>query len=336
MRNFVFPAAALVLLVCGAIYLAPRAEDALTLRLAAENPERLAEARLAKTFDADVAIREIEGALAADDVELADSFVALAQARGVALPMSLNERIATAHSAAAQIRRSASRFARGFVTGSPEGVEGLAGAATGDLLVYGDLRDLARESWRGLRGEAVDPLLVGLASVGLAATAGTYVMSGAGAPARAGVSLFKAARRAGKVSASLASDVGRLVRTRSGARVLNGLTDLGKIEGKAGARAALEAVRHADDVGDLAKAGRLAEKNGRATLAILKTLGRGALVLGAGALSGALWIMGAAVNFFLLVITLCTIFARAVRGLWQVGRFAWRHGYAVTKFAAAT
>ena len=336
MRRFIALSAALTLLACGAIYLAPRAEHALALRLAADEPERLADLRLAHAFDSAAATREIEDALAAGDIELAESFAALAEARGIVLPANLLERIAGAQSASAQVRRSVTRFGRGFVTGNAEGLEGLAGAATGDLLVYGDLRDLARESWRGIRGEAVDPLLVGLATVGLVATAGTYFMSGAGAPARAGVSLFKAARRTGKVGAGLAADVGRLLRTGGGARAINGLADLGKIEGKAGARAALEAMRHADDVGDLSRAGRLAGKNGRTTLAILKTLGRGALVLGAGALSGALWVMGAAVNLFLLVVTLCTIFASAVRRLWRTGRFAWRYGYRITKIAAAT
>jgi hypothetical protein len=337
MRRFIALSAGLTLLACGAIYLAPRAEHALALRLAADEPERLADLLLAQAFDSVVATREIEDALTVGDIDLAESFAALAEARGLVLPADLLERIAGAQSASAQIRRSATRFGRGFVTGNAEGLEGLAGAATGDLLVYGDLRDLARESWRGIRGEAVDPLIVGLATVGLAATAGTYFTSGAGAPARAGVSLFKAARRTGRVGAGLVADVGRLLRTGGGARAINGLADLGKIEGKAGARAALEAMRHADDVGDLSRVGRLAEKNGRATLAILKTLGRGALVLGAGALSGALWVMGAAVNLFLLIITLCTMLAGAVRGLWRTGCFAWRYGrFAVTKIAAAT
>ena len=31
---------------------------------------------------------------------------------------------------------------------------------TGDLFVFGDVRDVVRESWRGLRGEEVDPLVL--------------------------------------------------------------------------------------------------------------------------------------------------------------------------------
>ena len=337
MGKFVCLLGALALLAGGAIYLAPRAGSALALRLAADDPERLADLRLAETLDSSLVAREIEEALAANDIELAESFMALAESRAIAIPPEVSAKFAAARSSTERLRRSALRFGNGFITGNAEGVEGLAGAATGDLLVYGDVRDLAREGWRGLRGEAVDPLIVGLASVGLVATAATYFSSGAGTPARAGVSLFKVARRTGKVSANLAADVGRLVRTGGGTRAVNGIADIGRIEGKAGARAALEGMRHADDVADLSRVSRLAEKNGRSTLAILKTLGRGAIALGAGALTGALWIMGTAVNIFLLVITLCTIFACAVRGLWRTGSFAWRYGrYATVKLAAAT
>jgi len=173
--------------------------------------------------------------------------------------------------------------------------------------------------------------------VGLAVTAGTYFASGTAAPARAGVSLFKAARRGGKVGVSLAADVTRLARTGGAWRAVGAFADIGKIEGKAGARAAVEGMRYSDDVADLAKIGKLAERNGSMTLAVLKTLGRGAMVLGAGAVTGALWVMGATANIFLLIVTLSTLFAVLARWMWRAGRFAFRGGrYAVVKLAAAT
>jgi hypothetical protein len=336
MRKTVFLLAVMALLAGGGLWLAPRAEYAMALRLAADEPERLADLRLARVFDSARAAREIETALASGDIELAESFLALAHMRGIALPKELVARAREARSTREQLRRTAVRFGRGFVTGIPEGVEGLAGAAAGDLLLFGDVRDLAREGWRGIRGDATDPLIAGLAAAGLAVTAATYFTTGFAAPARAGMSLLKAAHRGGKIGTNLVSDMGRLVHT-GGGRAADMLADLGRIEGKAGARVAIEGMRHADGVADLARLGRLAEKNGSATLAILKTLGRGALVLGAGALSGALWVMGAAVNLFLLVIAICTLFANVVRALWRTSRFAWRYGrYAVTKVAATT
>lgn len=328
--------AALAVLTGSAAYVWPRAEHALALRLAADDPARLAELRLAYAFSPELAAREIDAALAADDVELAASFAELARQRGVTLEAEQLVRLEAAQSAKAQVRRVATRFGKGFFTGNAEGIEGIAGAATGDLFVYGDVRDLVREGVRWAKGQEVDPLMAGLASVGLAVTAGTYFASGAGAPARVGVTLFKVARRTGKIGVNLAADMTRIVRSGRGGRAVAALADIGKIESKAGARVAFEGMKHADDVADLAKVGKLAERNGSTTLAVLKTLGRGAIVLGAGAVTGALWIMGAATNIFFLVLTISTLFAVLARWLWRAGRFAFRGGRYVAVRVAAT
>jgi len=336
MKRVVALFAVLALLTGSAAYFLPRAEQALALRLAADDPVRLAELRLAMTLNAAAVAREIEAALAADDPELAESFVALADQRGIALDPALRERVTAAGSAREQIRRYASNFGKGFVTGKAGDLAGIAGAATGDLFVYGDVRDLVREGTHWLKGQEVDPLMAGLASVGLAVTAGTYFASGAGAPARAGVTLFKTARRTGKIGVNLAADMTRIVRSGRGGRAVAALADVGRIEAKAGARVAMEGMKHADDVADLAKVGKLAERNGSTTLAILKTLGRGAIAIGAGAVTGALWIMCAATNIFLLVLTLSTLFAVLVRWLWRAGRLAFRGGRYVAQSLAAT
>lgn len=328
--------AALAVLTGSAAYVWPRAEHALALRLAADDPARLAELRLAYAFSPELAAREIDAALAADDVELAASFAELARQRGVTLEAEQLVRLEAAQSAKAQVRRVATRFGKGFFTGNAEGIEGIAGAATGDLFVYGDVRDLVREGVRWAKGQEVDPLMAGLASVGLAVTAGTYFASGAGAPARVGVTLFKVARRTGKIGVNLAADMTRIVRSGRGGRAVAALADIGKIESKAGARVAFEGMKHADDFADLAKVGKLAERNGSTTLAVLKTLGRGAIVLGAGAVTGALWIMGAATNIFFLVLTISTLFAVLARWLWRAGRFAFRGGRYVAVRVAAT
>ena len=89
---------------------------------------------------------------------------------------------------------------------------------TGDLFVFGDVRDVVREGWRGMRGEEVDTLVLGLAGTGIAVTAGMYASAGLAAPARAGLSVVKAARRGGHLGAPLV----RLlkVETREGARAV--------------------------------------------------------------------------------------------------------------------
>ena len=66
----------------------------------------------------------------------------------------------------------------------PDDVVGLAGTVLGDLFVFGDIRDALREGGRYVSGQQADELLLGLACVGIAITAGTYASLGAAAPAR--------------------------------------------------------------------------------------------------------------------------------------------------------
>ena len=61
-------------------------------------------------------------------------------------------------------------------------------------------------------GEKADELVLGLACVGLAVTAGTYATLGAGTPARVGLSVVKAARKTGRLGARMATWIGRSVR----------------------------------------------------------------------------------------------------------------------------
>ena len=88
----------------------------------------------------------------------------------------------------------------------------LAGTAVGDLFVFGDIRDALREGKRLASGEQADELVLGLACVGIAITAGTYLTFGAAAPARVGLTLVKVARKTGSLGAELAGNIGRMVR----------------------------------------------------------------------------------------------------------------------------
>jgi hypothetical protein len=300
----------------GAYITLPEAWRGMELALAAEeDPAKLADLRL-QDFDNRAAIREIDAALHAGDAELAQSFVALAAERGIELPKELRARVEAAGAANEQAKRSLYNFAHGFITGEPNDLAGFAGATTGDLLVYGDIRDLGREGWRYLRGEKSDPLLMGLAAAGLAVTGVTYWSLGASAPVRAGSTLLKVARRTGRISARLADDVGALLKTRRAPRVAAALTEVAQIQRRAGTRVALESLRHAENVGDIAKAGKLVEKKGRSTLAIFKTLGRGAVALGAGALAISGWVVGAASSVLFFMIAVVSFCTAVLRWLW--------------------
>jgi len=297
------------LLAVSVAYSVPRATEAIA---ALEDPVRVAGHALENKFDAAVAQREIEKALAARDAELAQSFVDLAVNRHVPLDPSLVKRVKSAAAEAATTRHKAESFARGFVSGEPEDMAALAGTALGDLFVFGDIRDALREGTRLATGEKADNLMLGLASAGIAITAATYVTFGAAAPARAGLTLVKVARKTGSLGAELAGDLGRMVRKaglsepamaeRAGREVvkvkragglLDFARDVGRVEKAAGPRAAFDGLKIAQEPGDMTRVAKLAEKEGSRTRAILKIAGRGAIAIAALAFDASVWLLGA-------------------------------------------
>src|SRR5882724_8142639 len=90
------------LLALAAAVSVPHGVDAARAVAAADDPVRIADLALDKGFDAAVAAREIEEALAANDVELARSFVDLAAERDIALPPALIAKIGSAEQDAAR------------------------------------------------------------------------------------------------------------------------------------------------------------------------------------------------------------------------------------------
>jgi hypothetical protein len=89
----------------------------------------------------------------------------------------------------------------------------------------------------------------------------------------------RAAREAVKIEK--ADDLFRLTR------------DVGRVQTKAGTRAAFDGLKLADNPREMARVAKLAEKQGGKTRAVLKFLGRGAIALTAAAFDLALWIVWA-------------------------------------------
>jgi hypothetical protein len=310
-----------VFLAIAALAFGPRGFEAQSLLVAQDNPSEIADRLLDRSFTTAVATREIRAALAADDAELAASFVELAHDRNVAVDPVLVAEVEAANTTSANAARAAGSFARGLIVGESDDLVGLAGTAISDLFVIGDIRDVAREGTRLAMGEPADELVLGLAGVGLAVTAGTYASLGVGAPGRVGLSVIKAARKTGRLSAGMAQWVGRSLREVVDLSALKravgsfsllqpavairtareavkmekseGLVklvgDVGTVQSKAGTRAALEGLKVAEGPREVARAARLAEAKGGKTRAILKLFGRGALVLTTSALNLFSW-----------------------------------------------
>lgn len=315
--------------ICGiaALALLPRAIEAGWLLVVQDDPSALADRKLTRSFNAEIAVTEIEAALAANDADLARSFVDLARDRNVAVAPDLVAKVDAAVAKAGSALSTAENFTRGLIVGEPDDLVSLAGTALGDVFVFGDVRDIVREGSRLATGKEADHLILALSAVGIAVTAGTYASLGAGAPARTGLSLVKAARKTGRISARMAESVTRslvdwsamrkafagasvtepavAVRAAREAVKLNKADDLfrltsdiGSVQGKAGTRAALDGLRISDSPREMARVAKLAEKEGGKTRAILKLLGRGAIALTMAAFDLSLWVLWAALTVF--------------------------------------
>lgn len=149
-------------------------------------------------------------------------------------------------------RYRASRAARGFIYGSGASVEELGGAVVSDFLLWGDIRDLAKEGYNKATGRDTDPVVAGLAAAGIL----TSVASAAAAPAAAAdasISFLKILRRSRRLTTRFSHFLVEACKRSKAARSLDkglgeafvGIKNL--IEGAGTARAAT-IMGHIDDV----------------------------------------------------------------------------------------
>jgi hypothetical protein len=264
--------------------------------LIAENdPVRISDQALDRGFNRDVADREIRSALATGDSDLAQSFVDLAADRGVPIDAALTDKVSEVNANRASVANTAGRFVRGLWTGEPVDLASLAGTAFGDLFVFGDIRDAAREGTRYLTGQKYDPWILSLAGIGIAITAATYATLGVSAPERVGLSLVKAARRSGRLNPVLAVRAAReVVKVEEAGGLIELVGNVGRVETKAGTQAALDSLAIAEEPQDISRLSRLAAAKGGKTRAIIKLLGRAAIVLTASAFDLVMWLFWAA------------------------------------------
>jgi hypothetical protein len=310
----------------------PHARDSAAILVAQDDPAELSDVQInsAMRNDQSLVADNIQRALAAGDADLAASFVDLAKEKNILVSDGLLEQVRDAVTEANSASHFAKGFASGLVTGNADDVASMSGTVAGDLFVFGDIRDVVREGKHLATGEQTDRLVLGLAAAGLAVTAATYVSVGGAAPVRAGLTLVKDARKVGRLGEGLTLWAGRSARDLVDTPMLEnaveqasvlrpgqtvnaikaafhpgqaaGLVRLGKDVGrvgeKAGVRGALDTLAISEGPKDVARAARLAESKGSQTRAILKVLGRGALLLAAGAFDLTLWVFAALFALF--------------------------------------
>lgn len=299
----------------------PRGVEGAALLRAADDPARLSELRLAPVATPQRVAGEIDAALAGNDADLARSFLALADARGLGVDPERRARV-----------EALSGPEAGTGSNPTEGWLATAGTVAADLVGLSDVRDLWREGGNLAQGAPYDGVVLGLSAAGLALTGITVVAllpsAGTSAAARIpvarGLSLLKSGRRAGLLSRPLLDRLGGLTlaaldqaalaqtiaairaldlsAARAAARtvlrpqalrtlsVLGG--DLAAIEARLGQRGAVQAIGLARDAAEVSRVRRLATALGARTRATLTLLGSAALVLGdvAALLLQAVWL----------------------------------------------
>ena len=325
----------------------PHAREAGEIFAMQDDPAALSDLELGSALrnNQNLVSENIEAALKGGDADLANSFVELARDRNVKVADDASRRVVDAVADENSSSHFAKRFAIGLVTGSAEDVASLSGTVAGDLFVFGDVRDVVRETKHLAMGEETDRLVLGLATAGLAVTAATYVTAGGMGPVRAGLSMVKDARKVGRLGEGLAEWAGRSARqvvdtpaleqavaTSSVLRPTDSVSairaafqaekagalvrvakDVGRIGEKAGIRAAQDSLKIAEGPKDIARAARLAEAKGGQTRAIIKVLGRGALLLATGAFELALWLFWALLALFGLLSSIKSATERATQ-----------------------
>jgi len=288
---------------------------------AADDPVALSDLRLRDAFSAERLDAELTSTIAARDPELAESLIALATERGLTVSPERQRELSALKDGA--VVQAVADFGQGFVAGDRESSAAFAGALFGDITGYGDLRDLALEGRKWFGGETADSTVLAIAATGLAISAATWASIGGALPARNGLSAVKAASKAKLISPALTANLARsaagaidqpalkaslaaasrfdlaaarvaaggIVKPATMARFASLGQDAGTVYARTGQRGLRQVLGIAEDAGDIGKAAKLGVAKGTSARAILKVLGRGALVLGALSLSAIGWML---------------------------------------------
>jgi hypothetical protein len=208
-------------------------------------------------------------ALDRGEIDDASAYAELAQRLGRSIPAALRSRIDAARAAEDDPARKFQRCAAGVLAGEmTDGASALCAIAA-DFTVLGDLRDIVIQGSAWATGRDYDRVILALSAAGIGATALTAATAGTAAPAKAGLSLVKGARRAGHVPPALARAVAAELRLVAeggdAARLVRATGAVDVVRREHGAVEASRMLRHAgslDELGDVAtmygKFGRLA------------------------------------------------------------------------------
>jgi hypothetical protein len=150
------------------------------------------------------------------------------------------------------------RFTSGFFKGNVNSTEAMAGTVVSDFLIIGDLRDLGQQGYNAAAGKDVDGMIVALSSVGVLASAASYIPE-PGEPAVAGVdagiSLLKGLRKINALTNHFAGEVMKMaseaLKTKRIGRVAEVTEHLGTLAKRVPAGTMGTAMKNVESVEDL-------------------------------------------------------------------------------------
>lgn len=180
--------------------------------------------------------RRIKAALDTGDIAGAEQFKSLSDTLDRPIAPQTQTELADAQTVTATVLRNTGQFLTAYVTGHGDTAAGLAGAVISDLTVVGDVRDLAIEGGKAMSGQDYSQFLLAIAAVGLAAEGAVLATGGSSLTVKAGMSVLKAAKRTGNLTA----DFGRvLVRQAKEMRIVRSLSRPARVSGEAAVPARL-------------------------------------------------------------------------------------------------
>ena len=176
----------------------------------------------------------------------------------------------------------ARRAVQGFIKGDGTSVEELGGAIVSDFFLWGDIRDLAKQGYYKIKGEETDPVVAGLAAVGIATSVASYWVAdpaeGAEVSADASFSLLKALRKTGHLSNKFCDVIANGCKQSAKAKSLTkGMKEIvvgmkGLFDGAGAARAAT-IMKHVDDVDALKAVSKMAKRTAEPTVILVRMHG---------------------------------------------------------------
>lgn len=185
------------------------------------------------------------------------------------------------HEMRTSFQSRAKRILSGFIKGEGTSVDELSGALVSDFLLWGDIRDLAKQGWYKIKGKETDPVIVSLAAVGVVTSVVSYVpdpAEGGEVAADASLSLLKTFKKTGHLSKKfygvLVDGCRQSVKTKSFTKGMKEIVvGMKNLFDSAGAARAAAIMKHVDDVDSLKAVSKMARHAAEPTAIIVRRHG---------------------------------------------------------------